>query len=103
MPAAIVSALRNPRHAFETSKICVVGGSPILRCANEAVAGSSMSRLTALWMKSSTCSALSPDFASTARPAAALASDGRVPTGQTRRSRMPVMSSRRPSGSRRRS
>jgi hypothetical protein len=38
-------------------------------------------------------------LASTARPAAALASDGRVPAGHMRRSRMPVMSSSRPSGS----
>ena len=58
-----------------------------------------MSRLTAAWMNNSTCSAFSPDFASTARPAAALASDGRVPAGHIRRSRMPVINSSRPSGS----
>jgi hypothetical protein len=53
-PAATVSEFRKPRHAFETSKICAVAGNPILRWANDAVAGSSMSRLTAPWMKSST-------------------------------------------------
>ena len=37
------------------------------------------------------------------QPAAALASDGRVPAGQTRRSLMPVMSSKRPSGTFKRS
>jgi hypothetical protein len=37
-------------------QICADGGSPIRRCANDAVAGSSMSRLTAAWMNSSTCS-----------------------------------------------
>jgi hypothetical protein len=71
-----------------------------LRCAKLAVAGSSMSRHTAAWINSSTCSARIADFASTARPAAAEASEGRVPAGHTRRSRMPVISSKRPSGKR---
>ena len=97
-PAASVSALRNPRHALETSKICAVAGRPIFRCANEAVAGSSMSRLTAAWMKSSTSFAPRPERAITALPAAALASDGRVPAGHMRRSRIPVISSSRPAG-----
>jgi len=60
-----------------------LAGSPSFRCANAAVAGSSMSRQTAAWMKVSICSGRRADCARTARPAAALASDGRVPGGQT--------------------
>ena len=102
-PAATVIAFMKPRQALETSKIWAEAGSPISRWAKDAVAGSSMSRDTAAWMKSSTCDAPRADLARTARPAAALASDGRVPTGQNRRSRMPVISSSRPKGSLRRS
>ncbi len=96
-------ALRKPRHALDRSKIWVDGSSPILRCANAADAGSSMSRETAAWMKRPICSLRSEDAPSTARPAAALASDGRVPSGHILRSRMPVMSSSLPKGSRSRS
>ena len=101
--AATTTELRKPRHAFDTSKLWMDAGSPILRWANDAVAGSSMSRETAAWMKSPMSSRLTPVVPSTARPAAALASDGLVPSGHMRLSRMPVISSSRPNGRRRRS
>jgi hypothetical protein len=51
MAAATVIALRKPRQALERSKICIPAGSPSWRWAKEALAGSSMSRETAAWMK----------------------------------------------------
>jgi hypothetical protein len=83
MAPATTIEFRNPRHAFETSKTCAEAGSPILWWANEAEAGSSMSRDTAAWMKSPICSRVTDETPRTARPAAALASDGSVPSGHT--------------------
>ena len=98
-PAATVREFAKPRQALEMSKTCVLAGRPIRRWANEAVAGSSMSRDTAAWTNNSTRSAGRAERARSAFPAAALAAEGGIPAGHTRRSRIPVINSSRPKGS----
>ena len=96
MLPSVTMPLSIPRQALEMSKTAAFGATPNRACTRAAVAGSRKSRDTEQFRMHSIWLPGIPARARAYLPAMVAASLGFVPFSQKRRSRMPLMSSRRP-------